>query len=103
MLVKISLVQNKKLIIETHSEAMIRRLQLLYLDPKFELNNSNVRFYQFTRNDDGTSEAHVDTFGLFGEIKWIKGFKDIEIQDTLRIQELRVAKATRKTEGQIDE
>lgn len=103
LLVKISLVQNKKLIIETHSEAMIRRLQLLYLDPKFELNNSNVRFYQFTRNDDGTSEAHVDTFGLFGEIKWIKGFKDIEIQDTLRIQELRVAKATRKTEGQIDE
>jgi predicted ATPase len=83
---------NKKLIIETHSEAMIRRLQRLYLDPSFELGNDNVRVYQ---SNDGTSQAHCDTLGPLGDIKWMKGFKDVEIQDTLEIQRLRKMKLSR--------
>lgn len=95
LLAKIAIEQEKKLIIETHSEAMLRRLQLLYLDPEFELTNDDVRVYQFTRNSDGTSTAHSDTLGPLGDIKWIKGFKDVEIQDTLKIQALRTEKLTR--------
>ncbi|CAK3276024.1 AAA family ATPase [Vibrio crassostreae] len=95
LLARISIKHNKKLIIETHSEAMIRRLQRLYLDPEFELNNDNVRVYQFTRNSDGGSEAQCDTLGPLGDIKWIKGFKDIEIEDTIEIQKLRSLKFSR--------
>lgn len=95
LLARVSIKHKKKLIIETHSEAMIRRIQRLYLDPKFELGNDNVRVYQFKRNDDGSSEALCDMLGPLGDIKWLKGFKDVEIEDTIEIQKLRSLKVAR--------
>ncbi|EPP4295024.1 AAA family ATPase [Vibrio navarrensis] len=95
LLARISMRYDKRLIIETHSEAMIRRLQRLYLDPEFELDNENVRVYQFTRQEDGSSIAQSDTLGPLGDIKWMKGFKDIEIEDTIEIQRLRTMKVSR--------
>lgn len=95
LLARISVKYKKKLIIETHSEAMIRRLQRLYLDPSFDLGNDDVRVYQFTRLDNGVSQANCDTLGPLGDIKWMKGFKDIEIEDTLEIQRLRSIKMSR--------
>ena len=95
LFVKISLKYNKKLIIETHSEAMIRRIQKLYLDPESNLTNDDVRIYQFMKIEDGSSEASCDTLGPLGEVKWMKGFKDIEILDTLEIQRLRSLKISR--------
>ncbi|KPH25051.1 AAA family ATPase [Vibrio coralliilyticus] len=95
LLARIAVKYNKKLIIETHSETMIRRLQRLYLDPSFELSNDDVRVYQFTRYENGLSRAHCDTLGPLGDIKWMKGFKDVEIEDTIEIQRLRSTKLSR--------
>ncbi|EKO3995401.1 hypothetical protein DX883_06435 [Vibrio fluvialis] len=101
LLAKIAVSSRKKLIIETHSETIIRRLQRLYLDPEFKLSQDDLRIYQFTRNQDGSSKAQCDTLGYLGEIKWLKGFKEIEIEDTIAIQKLRTDKISR--EGHADE
>jgi hypothetical protein len=93
---KISKENRKKLIIETHSETIIRRLQRLYLDPDFDLEHEDLKIYQFTRNQDGSSTVSGDSFGPLGEMKWLKGFKDMEVSDTIEIQRLKVEKLKRK-------
>ncbi len=66
------------LIIETHSEHMIRKLQVLIADPECELCNDQVNIYYVDKNCDGVStvkKMNITETGQFEE-DWPDGFFD---------------------------
>ena len=66
------------LIIETHSEHMIRKLQVLIADPECELCNDQVNIYYVDKNSDGVStvrKMNITETGQFEE-EWPDGFFD---------------------------
>lgn len=91
-LVKISVNDNKKFIIETHSETIIKRLQLLLLDPSVNFDKEMLHLYHLERNDKGNTTLSDVEFDDSGEIAWPHGFMDQEIQDAIKLQEFRVKK-----------
>lgn len=94
-LIDIALKQNKKFLIETHSDALIRRLRLRILDSQSELTQDEVKIYHLHRTNQKNrsilEEIHVTENG---DVKWPLDFMDAEINDTLEIQRLKSAKLT---------
>lgn len=92
-LISIALKDKKRFLIETHSDALIRRVRLRIVDDKSPLNENDVRIYHLERNkiESSTTLNHVP-ISDDGDIKWPTGFMDVEIQDTLHIQKLKYEK-----------
>ena len=73
-----ALLGNKKMLIETHSEHLIRKLQVLISDPNCELTCDDVAIYYVDKCDDGSAIVnHLKILpnGKF-EKKWPSGFFD---------------------------
>lgn len=89
-LISIALKDKKRFLIETHSDALIRRVRLRIVDDKSDLTENDVRIYHLERNkiESSTTLNHVPVSDD-GDIKWPAGFMDVEIEDTLHIQKLK--------------
>ncbi|CAI1046821.1 Uncharacterized conserved protein [Serratia proteamaculans] len=92
-LINIALNENKKFLIETHSEALIRRIRLRIVDENSKLDKSMVRIYHLER-DRLKLNTKIENIEIQddGDIKWPSDFMDIEIEDTLKIQEMKYKK-----------
>jgi len=91
-IVKISIKDNKKFIIETHSDTIIKRLQLLMMDPETEFSTDSLNLYHLERQGNGHTSIKSVPLNNLGEISWPLGFMDLEIQDAIKLQELKVNK-----------
>lgn len=92
-LIKIAVKERKIFIIETHSDALVRRIRLRIVDQDSELTEDDVAIYHLERDDVGSSTLLKRvSVNSEGDISWPYGFMDVEIQDTIRIQELKVQK-----------
>lgn len=70
--------QNRKILIETHSEHFIRALQVLIATPSSGLTKDMVKVYYVDKEDNGSStikEMKIDESGQFEE-PWPSGFFD---------------------------
>ena len=73
-----AMVGNKKMLIETHSEHFIRKLQVLIADKECKITNSDVAIYYVEKGPDGSAyinEMKIMPNGKF-EKKWPEGFFD---------------------------
>ena len=92
-LIKISMQEKKVFIIETHSDALVRRIRLRIVDESSELTEDHVAIYHLERDEEGTSTLlNRVAVNSDGDITWPNEFMDVEIQDTIRIQELKIQK-----------
>ncbi len=91
-IVKISMQDNKKFIIETHSDTIIKRLQLLLLDPEVNFSAEDLNLYHLERHSNGHTSIKNVSLNDLGEISWPVGFMDQEIQDAIKLQKLKVNK-----------
>lgn len=69
---------NSRLLIETHSEHLVRRLQVLVANPDIRINPDDVAIYYVDKIDDGSSEVkkiNLYENGQFIE-RWPSGFFD---------------------------
>ncbi|ASR45782.1 hypothetical protein B4V02_03245 [Paenibacillus kribbensis] len=69
---------NSQMLIETHSEHLIRRIQVLIADPDVKINNQDVAFYYVDKNNDGSScvkKMDLNEKGQFID-EWPSGFFD---------------------------
>lgn len=90
-LISIAISEDKKFIIETHSEALIRRVRLRIVDPENKLTVDDVNIYHVEKkcnNQDSSQLTRVEINEL-GDIEWPSGFMDVEINDTLMIQKMK--------------
>ncbi|WP_342230089.1 AAA family ATPase, partial [Yersinia enterocolitica] len=92
-IINIALEENKRFLIETHSDALIRRVRLRIVDESSQLTEDNVRIYHLERDKihSSTSLSHIP-ISSEGDIRWPAGFMDVEISDTIRIQQLKLEK-----------
>ncbi|EMF5054724.1 AAA family ATPase [Serratia marcescens] len=100
-LINIALKENKKFLIETHSEALIRRIRLRIVDENSKLDKTMVRIYHLER-DRLKLNTKIEKIEILddGDIKWPSDFMDVEIEDTLKIQEMKYKKyLTNKSKG----
>lgn len=70
--------KNRKLLIETHSEHFIRKLQVLIADKNCEITSDDVAIYYVDKDDSGSAyvkELRIQPNGKFTE-KWPSGFFD---------------------------
>lgn len=96
-LINIALNDNKKFLIETHSDTIIRRLRLRVVDEKSKLTTDDVSICHLERNyEKKCSELTNIKINENGDIKYPKGFMDIEIEDTLAIFEMNLNKENNK-------
>ncbi|MCF5728703.1 AAA family ATPase [Aeromonas veronii] len=91
-LVSISISDEKKFIIETHSDTVIKRLQMLLLDPNVNFSKEHLNIYHLERNKTGKTNIKNVPFNEIGEISWPIGFMDEEINDAILLQRLKVNK-----------
>lgn len=91
-LVNISISENKKFIIETHSDTIIKRLQILFLEPNNGFDKQNLNIFHLERDGDGYTKLNNIPFNDLGEIQWPKDFMSLEIDDTIKLQRLKVQK-----------
>jgi len=93
-LIDIALTQDKKFLIETHSDALIRRLRLRILDNTSSLTQDEVKIYHLHRtNQKNRSKLEEIQVTPNGDIRWPLDFMDAEINDTLEIQRLKSQRA----------
>ena len=96
-LIFIALKEKKRFLIETHSDALIRRIRLRIVDEKSELTENDVRIYHLERNkSESCTKINQIPISDDGDIIWPTGFMDVEIQDTLNIQKLKIEKSYKK-------
>lgn len=83
-----------KFVIETHSEHLIRALQIKIADPNCALSNQSVKFYYVDKEKDGSviKEMKTNEYGQFVQ-RWPKGFFD---EAHLKSRELMNAIAERE-------
>ncbi|WP_296302433.1 AAA family ATPase [Pseudomonas sp.] len=99
--IKIALTERKRFLIETHSDALIRRIRLRIVDDSSELTEDDVKIYHLHR-DKINRHTLLDDIKISdnGDIKWPKDFMDVEIRDTIQIQQLKYAKINKDSEVQ---
>jgi hypothetical protein len=88
-LVQEALSCNKKFIIETHSEAIIRRIRRRVVERSYNLNESDVIIYDIQKDDKKCSYLKEIVIKPNGDIVWPEGFLDIEIEDLQSIQKAK--------------
>lgn len=76
-LVKISKENNKKFIIETHSDTIIKRLQILLLDPNVNFFDNDLNIFHLERDCIGNTSLKKIEFNSLAEISWPKNFMDV--------------------------
>ncbi|EIO4079431.1 AAA family ATPase, partial [Vibrio vulnificus] len=90
---EIALSEEKKIIIETHSDVMIKRLQLRMIDSKFPISREHVEIYNLERCSDGRGKIKTVMNNVritdYSEIIWPDGFLDYEINDSIKFEELK--------------
>lgn len=98
-LISIALQSEKRFLIETHSDALIRRIRLRIVDESSKLSEDHVKIYYLHRNNTQkcTSIDEIEV-NENGDIKWPKDFMDVEIKDTIEIQQLKFAKVSKERE-----
>lgn len=86
-LIDIAVKNNKIFIIETHSDALVRRLRLRIVDDESALTEEHVSIYYLERDrkQNKTNMCKMEVTSE-GDISWPSEFMDIEIRDTLLIQ-----------------
>lgn len=86
-LITIALEKKKKFLIETHSDALIRRLRLRIVDDSSMLSQRDVNIYYLHR-EGGNTRSKLEEIAISpnGDLNWPKGFMDVEIKDTIEIQ-----------------
>jgi hypothetical protein len=86
-LIKIALEKKKKFLIETHSDALIRRLRLRIVDESSMLSQKDVNIYYLNREGENVySTLKEVAISPNGDLNWPQGFMDVEIKDTIQIQ-----------------
>ena len=100
-LISIALQSEKRFLIETHSDALIRRIRLRIVDESSKLSEDHVKIYYLHRNNTQrcTSMDEIEV-NENGDVKWPKDFMDVEIKDTIEIQQLKFAKVSKEREIQ---
>jgi predicted ATPase len=90
-LISIAIDENKKFIIETHSEALIRRVRLRVVDPDNKITKDDVSIYHVEKDSQKGSSSKLTKVDMndSGDITWPLGFMDVEINDTLLIQKIK--------------
>jgi hypothetical protein len=90
-LISIAIEEEKKFIIETHSEALIRRVRLRVVDPNNKITKDDVSIYHVEKDDQTACSSKLTRVDMndSGDITWPTGFMDVEINDTLLIQQLK--------------
>lgn len=92
-LISIALDGNKNFIIETHSDALVRRIRLRIVDQNCALSEDDVGIYHLERDrNDNTSILKKIAITADGDVQWPSEFMDVEINDTLLIQKLKLEK-----------
>ncbi|MCT6592948.1 AAA family ATPase [Pantoea dispersa] len=98
-LISIAMKNEKIFIIETHSDALVRRLRLRIVDDKNEFSESDVSIYYLERNrKENRTEVNEIKVSSDGDISWPSEFMDVEINDTLMIQKKKIEKMLKKNE-----
>ncbi|WP_315315895.1 AAA family ATPase [Pantoea vagans] len=99
-LIYIALEKNIKFIIETHSDALVRRLRLRIVDDSNPLTENDVSIYYLERNRlKNRTDMKLIPVTPDGDISWPSEFMDVEINDTIEIQQKRIEKRLKRTEG----
>ncbi|UJR53050.1 AAA family ATPase [Dickeya zeae] len=92
-LINIALKENKRFIIETHSDALIRRIRLRIVDTNSPLTTNDVMLCNLERcSEDNSTNLKIIPITEDGDITWPADFLDVEIQDTIQIQNFKVEK-----------
>ncbi|PSW39602.1 AAA family ATPase [Photobacterium leiognathi] len=90
---EIALSEEKKIIIETHSDVMIKRLQLRMIDSEFPISREHVGIYNLERCSDKSNKIKTVMNNVhitdYSEIIWPDGFLDYEINDSIKFEELK--------------
>ncbi|KTI91634.1 AAA family ATPase [Enterobacter hormaechei] len=99
-LIHIAMHNDKIFIIETHSDALVRRLRLRIVDEDSELNENHVAIYYLERNRVGNrTDVNEVKISPDGDISWPSEFMDVEINDTLMIQKKKIEKMLKNNQG----
>ncbi|HCD7744651.1 TPA: hypothetical protein ND538_000398, partial [Serratia marcescens] len=98
-LIKIALNSSKRFLIETHSDALVRRLRLRIVDEDSRLTESDVCIYHLER-DRVKNETIMKAIPIDadGDINWPSDFMDVEINDTLMIQRKKLERMLKNKE-----
>lgn len=92
-LINIALKEDKRFIIETHSDALIRRIRLRIVDTSSHLTTNDVILCNLERcPEDNSTNLKIIPITEDGDITWPAEFLDVEIQDTIQIQNFKVEK-----------
>jgi len=99
-LINIAMNNDKIFIIETHSDALVRRLRLRIVDEDNSLTENHVAIYYLERNRIGNrTDINEVKISPDGDISWPSEFMDVEINDTLMIQKKKIEKMMRNNQG----
>jgi len=89
-LISIALSENKKFIIETHSETLIRRIRLGIAEKKHKLKPTDVIIYNLEKEIESNSVTlKTAEINLDGDIIWPEGFMDINAQDIMELHRIK--------------
>lgn len=92
---------NARLIIETHSEHLISKLQVLIADPHCDLDNDMVQILYVDKNEDGSSYINnigIDENGKFDR-EWPKDFFDQGFQLAMQLMKNAASRIKGKENG----
>lgn len=88
-LIEESLNSEKRFIIETHSEAIIRRIRRRIVESSFSLQDNDVIIYDIQKDETNCSFLKEIEIKPNGDIVWPDGFLDVEIEDLQSIQKAK--------------
>ncbi|MBQ4677008.1 AAA family ATPase [Aeromonas hydrophila] len=88
-LIEESLSSNKRFVIETHSEAIIRRIRRRVVESTYSIKESDVIIYDIQKDEKNCSFLQEIELKANGDIAWPDGFLDVEIED---LQSIQIAK-----------
>ncbi len=99
-LIHIAMNNEKIFIIETHSDALVRRLRLRIVDEDSDFNENHVAIYYLERNRvNNRTDVNEVKISPDGDISWPSEFMDVEINDTLMIQKKKIEKMMKNNQG----
>ncbi|MBH2866664.1 AAA family ATPase [Serratia marcescens] len=102
-LIHIAMNNEKIFIIETHSDALVRRLRLRIVDEESGLNENHVAIYYLERNRvSNRTDVNEVKISPDGDISWPSEFMDVEINDTLMIQKKKIERMMKNGQGARD-
>jgi predicted ATPase len=88
-----------RVVLETHSDLFLRRIQSLVAEDK--LAHDQVKLHWFSKDEDGftqVSTANLDADGSFGD--WPEDFGDVDLQEESRYLDAADKKLAQKSHGQ---